>query len=116
MVFLDYVFGSFLTEIMYQIEKISAVFMNICLPVYRIFDGKSGIKFHKNNILQQEKSGGVSFGTNIWNRYYSGGMRTDPAHWNFEEKCRDFAEFRGTDGGVSDLYVLLKFLLYIQGI
>lgn len=90
-VFVDYVFGSF-------------------------FDGKSGIKFHKNNILQQEKSGGVSFGTNIWNRHYSGGMRTDPAHWNFEEKCRDFAEFCGTDGGVSDLYVLLKFLLYIQGI
>lgn len=45
-----------------------------------------------------------------------GGMRTDPAHWNFEEKCRDFAEFCGSDGGVSDLYVLLKFLLYIQGI
>ena len=90
-VFVDYVFGSF-------------------------FDGKSGIKFHKNNILQQEKSGGVSFGTNIWNRHYSGGMRTDPAHWNFEEKCRDCAEFCGSDGGVSDLYVLLKFLLYIQGI
>lgn len=90
-VFVDYVFGSF-------------------------FDGKSGIKFHKNNILQQEKSGGVSFGTNIWNRHYSGGMRTDSAHWNFEEKCRDFAEFCGSDGGVSDLYVFLKFLLYIQGI
>lgn len=97
-------------------EKFFALITNICLTVYQVFDGKSGIKFHKNNILQQEKTGGVSFGTNIWNRYYSGGMRTDPAHWNFEEKCRDFAEFRGTDGGVPDLYVLLKFLLYIQGI
>lgn len=101
---------------MYQMEKFFALITNICLTVYQVFDGKSGIKFHKNNILQQEKTGGVSFGTNIWNRYYSGGMRTDPAHWNFEEKCRDFAEFRGTDGGVPDLYVLLKFLLYIQGI
>ena len=45
-----------------------------------------------------------------------GGMRTDPAHWNFEEKCRDFAEFCGADGGVPDLYVFPKFLFYIQGI
>ena len=33
-----------------------------------------------------------------------------------KKNCRDFAEFCGSDGGVSDLYVLLKFLLYIQGI
>ena len=77
---------------------------------------KNGIKFHKNNILQQEKSGGVSFGTNLWNRDDPWGMRTDPAHWNFEEKCRDFAEFCGADGGVPDLYVFPKFLFYIQGI
>ena len=97
-------------------ERFFSLIRNICLTVYRIFEGKSGIKFHKNNILQQEKSGGVSFGTNLWNRDDPGGVRTDSAHWDFEEKCRDFAEFCGTDGGVSDLYVLLKFLFYIQGI
>ena len=101
---------------MYQNEEFSAWIMKICLAVQRIFDGKSGIKFHKNNKLQQGKSGGVSFGTNIWNRYHSGSVRTDSAYWNFEEKCRAFAEFCGADGGVSDLYVLLKFLFYIQGI
>ena len=36
--------------------------------------------------------------------------------YRFEEKCRDFAEFCGADGGVPDLYVFPKFLFYIQGI
>ena len=72
---------------------------------------KNSIKFHKNNILQQEKTWIWQYGANVWNCSHNQCLYSGDLNWCIEEKCRSSLEFCGSDGGVFSMFPLFEQLL-----